>query len=275
MKKEHSSLVDEIQNEGLSVVSSATDLNIGTIHFNKSATAPKKKIFSIYFILARFLPALIGLLPLSVIVALFIPTSQSSIPTLLLAFLVPIGSIVVAIGVAFILPSLSKTFENRYYDHKRLFPTTQFLLYETPYRSIQFKDEFREKIKQHYTIQLPTQEEESLNRNEAILLICEAVDRIRSTVGDGYLVLNQNIVYGLRRNLIPAAIFGLLMSALGIAYSIAANNFPMVSIITILIAFYLFYILFHRKILDDAANTYSSQLLTEYMNLTIQKNEQS
>jgi len=222
-----------------------------------------------YEIVARYIPAIISVIPVShffltVFTSDFIKSLTNGVSWMLVADL----SIPIVFGIAIVQLQtwFSKTFveEKVFGPGGKNFPTTNILLYSERLYSKAKKDELRTLIKCKYGIELPTEAYEMNNLEEVRLQCREVVSQIRRTVANGGMVRSYNIRYGFLRNLIGGIIW--LFGAIGNSIYYGINNEYKTAIFFGIWAFVviLLYIL-KRSILEKAAFTYADALFTEFL----------
>lgn len=222
-----------------------------------------------YKLEARIFPAIISILPILVFSHFYL---YKIIPELLDSILLTkiIGDISIFSIFIFIIVQLSRFISKKFlqdnlFKDELHFPTTEFLLYSNKSYTEIKKKQIREKIKNDFNIKLLTEKDEINNEVEARKTIKEAVDLIRSKVKDGRLLLQHNIEYGFIRNLIGGTIIAIPFSIFNTHFFFYQNNNTGFVISTILLIFYMFVDIFHKKILIYYANNYAKVLFNEYL----------
>lgn len=228
------------------------------------------KIFSLYGLIARIFPTIIGLIPLFVFQYVFL-NNIVSIDSVIVSAMGNVGlsTIVLYAFNQYFIRIPSKLFEDFLFKNKLYFPTTSFLLYSNNEYSDDFKDRIRESVATDFRIQLPDKEAESKNELEARKRISEVVSIIIGRVKDGYLVLQHNIEYGFARNLWGASLVGIFGSLL-VVYTIdpvsSAWKIGAISFIA-----YLTYALFGSVIIKYFGRAYAKKLIEEYLKMSHEK----
>lgn len=219
-----------------------------------------------YSIEARVAPTALGLVPFYIFQYIYL----RNIVTLEPFAVKVIGDIslsaIVLYGVlALLVRYPSKLFEDRLFKNKLYFPTTNFLLFVNDEYSDETKKRIRLKIESDFSISLPSKEEEAKDMKGARKMAKDVVSLIIRKVGDGQLVLQQNIAYGFTRNLWGASWIGLLFSVVlaSVAYGkdLQVFNFGIGLLIV-----YILYLTFGQYIEKYFAENYARKLIEEYLN---------
>ena len=156
-------------------------------------------------------------------------------------------------------------FEKNMFNNELEMPTTNFLLYSNTEFSYEYKKQMREQISKDFQIDLPDEQEEISDLENARKRIVEAVGLIRQKVKNGRLLLQHNIEYGFARNLIGGAIIGLTMSLFDIVYFFNHGNNLIGSISIALAIVFGFLLLIHKPIIKHLGNQYAKRLFQEYL----------
>ncbi len=229
-----------------------------------------KDFFSKYSREARVYPTIIGLIPFFILQYYYL---SDFLPDAIFTFKV-IGNVTVSIVVLYLVSEFfvrfpSKLFEDKIFEKKRKFPTTELLLFSNSEYTEGFKIQAHIKIKKDFNLTLSDQVEEGRDGNVARQKIKEAVGLIIKRIDSGHLVLQHNISYGFFRNLWGASIIGLILSLclIGFAYH---NNQLVTGIGLILLFVYLLYLFFGKYVIVYFGENYAKKLIEEYVS---EKNE--
>lgn len=146
------------------------------------------------------------------------------------------------------------------------FPTTDMLLYNGGFISMQRKEQLLSKIFSEGGCAFWNEEEERADPSNARLQAREAVGYIRRKVGHGVMTIKYNIRYGFFRNLI-AGIPWVTTGGIGcsVMYFLESRWKPMSLFIAYILIFVILY-LFKRAILERLAYSYADALFNEYLN---------
>ena len=161
------------------------------------------KIFSLYNLIARIFPTIIGLVPFFIFQYFFL-NNIWSIDSLIASAVGNIGlsTILLYTFNQYFIRIPSKIFEDLLFSNQLYFPTTNFLMYSNKEYSNEFKNKIRQSVNADFSIKLPTADEEKKDEKVARKRIKDAIRVIIGKVEDGYLVLQHNIEYGFVRNLL-------------------------------------------------------------------------
>lgn len=254
-------------NRGIAFIGDKNQMNIE--NFNEASNYKAPRLVNQYFIMARLLPAIVGLLPL-LIMSLTILGKRK---TPLLMIVICIGWLIFTFLGAKVFATASKYFENKYYSNRKLFPTTYFLLYSDSKFSDDYKSRFRKKIRENTGIEIPNKEQERVNLDNTINIIHEALAYVRIRVAAGNLVIHHNIIYGASRNFIVGSLVGGVISSVGVFFSLYCGvsiEFASHIISSIFLWSYFFS---HKYFLQVSAESYAIQLINEYLNLKTLTND--
>jgi hypothetical protein len=142
------------------------------------------------------------------------------------------------------------------------FPTTEMLLWKTKLISKEMKTNLHEKIKKDFNLKLPVLDEELNDNSEARLLARDAVNQIRSYVGNEKRTKQYNIYYGLFRNLTGGLPLGLIFTILALIF---VDGHIAKIILWTYLGGILFYALIAIPLLRMTGKHYAQYLFTEYL----------
>ena len=223
------------------------------------------KFFSKYSLEARAFPTLVGLLPFYILQYVYL---KDLIPFEVFAVNI-VGNISLSLVLLYFVSEFlvrypSMLFEDKIFNKKNNFPTTNFLLFNNKEYTENRKIQIRERLKKDFSIELLNKADELKDEKEARMRIKEAVGLIISVVKGGHLVIKQNIAYGFVRNLWSASILGVVFSAALIVFSFG-NSLCLYNISAILLILYLVYLLFGKLIVIYFGENYARRLINEYL----------
>lgn len=190
---------------------------------------------------ARVYPAIIGLVPISILLAmcmnLWFPHCQVAVGNVKWLISLTIGSAVVVAAVGFFIRDVFREtakilFETRVFkEDKSEMPTTKLLLWKNKHYSKEVHDNISAKVKEVLDLHLPSEEEELQDLDEAKRTIVHVVDlMLADTRGD--MVLRQyNIEYGFCRNYLGACVWSLGLIVLFGGINIFFNWLPCYDIV--------------------------------------------
>lgn len=222
------------------------------------------KIFTKYSIEARFFPAIIGLIPFYALQYFYLKNYfDFNFLKLEVISNISLSVIILYLFAELVIRYLGKIYEDKKFKNRLHFPSTNFIMFGDKEYGDDFKIRLREKIKNDFSLELLNKKEELENEKEARLKIKDAVGLMINEVKDGRLLLGQNIVYGLARNLWPSSNFGLLFSII-LFFASAKNNNSIFIFSIFLISFYSLYIFLGKYVIDYFSRNYAKKLIEEY-----------
>lgn len=223
------------------------------------------QIFSKYSLEARIYPTIIGMIPFYLLQYIYF--SNFIFSELFSAKIITnISSSLVALYFVseFFVRFPSKLFEDKLFNKKIGFPTTEFLLFSNHEYTKSFKEKIRTKIKKDFSIILFEEKEELENEEEARMRIKEAIGLIIGLVRGGYMVLKHNISYGFFRNLWGASLIGAISSV--VLFFLSLKNSYWVPVVAFLLfIFYILYLTFGKYIIKYFGANYARKLIEEYL----------
>jgi hypothetical protein len=236
----------------------------------ESMNGKLQKHISTYELFARYLPAILTCVP---VLLLGFALSRRNDMRDLMAYLLSLKffgyvtiSFICLYFYAQLIRSAAKHFERRYFQDRRGFPTTYFMLYSDGPYSDAYKDEFRRRVKETFGFQLCTKDEEQRNMGEAIKRLNDITKRIIFHVGDGVLVGKHNQWYGFMRNLVGGSIYGVVGAVLTFTLGKWVLDQNSVAYTAIFLCIpYGFILLFRRSLIVQHAEAYARQLHAEFM----------
>lgn len=175
---------------------------------------------------ARYYPAVICSIPLSVLTTYFLtkyPNYQFNIPQIIISGTVIIS--IVSYAFMMICREVGKFVEERLFQESGM-ATTYLMSYSNTTVSKSRKDKYRELMKKHFNIDLMTQEEEAQNKQEAIRMLNDATGILRTKYQKDAMLFSHNKWYGFYRNLTSGSIIALLSSLFGFGISYYLNEQP-------------------------------------------------
>jgi sensor histidine kinase YesM len=233
----------------------------------------KLKLFDKYVLLARFFPCIISVLPLFVLA--FFLSGDVELRKLgeFLCNLKFYGEVTLSLVALYFYAQLirfvSKLLEASYFIKAKGFPTTYLMTYKDDTYSKDYKDKYRELVKQDFGIDLLDETGEANDFKEAKKRLDEVTKHVILKVKEGYLVLKHNIWYGFIRNLIGGAIFSTIFCILIIVIGITiVKSSRLVIISLVLLIPYVLLLIFWKPLLRQNAEAYAKQLIAEYISLS-------
>lgn len=181
-----------------------------------------------------------------------------------------IGNITISVVLIYLLTQTTRflgkfLFEKYMFNDELEMPTTNYLLFSNSQFTKEYKRRLHQHIQNDFQIQLPDEQEEAQDEENARRQIVEAVGLIRQKVKNGRLLLQFNIEYGFARNLIGGSIIGAIMSVFDIVYFFIIGNQLIGSISIFLAVIFSFLLLIHKIIIKHLGNQYAKRLFQEYL----------
>lgn len=223
---------------------------------------------------ARFVPAVITLIPFVVVFVIFFVRGNLNVikwlDALAQGWIGPVFKTGVIIVIVYcwgaLVRLMAKWVEGIVYDEERGFPTTKLLLLRDDVLPRSEKEKIRSKLSREFSIDLLNLDEELENPKEAKDLIATAVKGVRDKLRGSEIVLHYNIGYGFVRNLTigsaPALIASLVVAYAGYLSGVSSNLFGVGVFMSF---FYGIMILLAKPLWTWSGNLYAKNLLREYL----------
>lgn len=228
------------------------------------------KHVSTYELFARYLPAIFTSVPFLLIGYVLLRRDDTKDLVSFVISLKFFGYVSMSfIGLYFyaqVIRSTAKSFEKAYFQRKRGFPTTYFMLYSDGECSEAYKDDFRKRVKKVFGFQLSSKDEERSNPVEATRRLNDITKQIILHVGDGALVGKHNQWYGFIRNLVGGSLYGIIgaIAAFFLGRFIFNDNILAYAAIPLCVI-YGAILLFRRPLIVQHAEAYARQLHAEFV----------
>ena len=229
-----------------------------------------RKHVSTYELFARYLPAIVTSVPYLLLGFVLLHRNDTKD---LMSFVISLKffgyvsmSFIALYFYAQLIRSTAKSFEKLYFQEKRGFPTTYFMLYSDGECSEAYKDEFRKRVKRAFGFQLCTKEEERSNPIEAKRRLNDITKQLILSVGDGVLVAKHNQWYGFNRNLVGGALYGIIGAVTAFAFGrfVVGDTVLAYSAVPLFVM-YGAILLCRRFLIVQHAEAYARQLHAEFM----------
>lgn len=181
-----------------------------------------------YIRVARVYPAVLGMLPTCILLAMCIgewfPPYQELVGSVKWVLCLIGGTALVSIAVGYLVREVFKETSKWLFQY-RLFkkdetemPTTKILLWQNAAISPAYHKEIVAKVKATFGIKLPTKEDEQADLCMAKKTIADAVYQIRQNCRGDVILRQYNIEFGFCRNYLGASVWSiLLIIGIGIA----------------------------------------------------------
>ncbi len=222
-------------------------------------------MFNKYTREARIFPTIISAIP----ILLFQYSFSNKEVSDFLVFLEKIeiiGNITISIVVLYFVSQLNRFISKTFFEKKEIYmPTTNFLLFQNPEYSKEYKRSIYEKLEKDFDTKLPSkllQEEDELNSRKRI---SEVTSLARKKVGNGKLLLQHNIEYGFWRNLSGGSILAILFSGITAYLSFVQYKNTIFAVSLILLFIFSIILIFNKFFIDRVGKLYARVLIQEYM----------
>lgn len=222
-----------------------------------------------YLFYARLIPSLLTSLPILALLYALVDAPQ--LKQLVDYFPIrALGATTLYFAVLYfyshVIRATSKYFENKYFINDKGFPTTYFMSFTDSKYSREYKNKFREKVRQTLQWELLDEAQERNDPSEAKKRLDEAIRLILPIIGKGQLVQEYNTWYGFFRNLIGGLIYAMAFCMIDLLLSrYIFDNLPLTIISMILLCIYITVFSFRKTLLKQYAETYADKLFAEFM----------
>lgn len=157
-------------------------------------------------------------------------------------------------------------FQKIFFKEESYMPTTNFMMYGNGTYSDEFKNIFRNKIKEDFNINLPTADDENNDEALARKRIVETMAFVRKKLHGNTFLLQHNIEYGAVRNAIGGSILGILLSSINIYFFInIAPNALAAKVSVFFLGIYLLFIVTSKLLINFYGTNYAKILFREYL----------
>lgn len=227
---------------------------------------PKNDVYLFY---ARLIPSLLTSLP--ILALLYALMDAPQLKQLVDYFPIrALGATTLYFAVLYfyshVIRATSKYFENKYFINDKGFPTTYFMSFADSKYSREYKNKFREKVRQTLQWELLDEAQERNDPSEAKKRLDETIRLILPIIGKGQLVQEYNTWYGFFRNLIGGLIYAMAFCMIDLLLSrYIFDNLPLTIISMILLCIYITVFSFRKTLLKQYAETYADKLFAEFM----------
>ncbi|MBL3656673.1 hypothetical protein [Fulvivirga sediminis] len=218
-----------------------------------------------YMLGARFLPALLGLIPLVIWIYFSALKDTQETPTLYVIGL--FICVALAWGLSAWLATLGKKWEKKIFfaEGQKGFPTAYMMLYgATSKYSEDQKIKYRDKLIRYFDIEMPTKLEEQENEALAVQKLNQASYQLKNVV-KSVVIRSALIRYGFLRNLIPSAWLAIILSLPALAYAWWHADILLLSILSIYAFAAACYCMFYEDSVRKSSEAYGRYLIDEFM----------
>ena len=181
-----------------------------------------------YIRVARVYPAILGMLPICILLALcmgkWFPQHETLVGNLQWVLCLIGGTTLVSITVGYLVSEVFKETSKWLFQYRMFkkdeteMPTTQMLLWQNELISPEYHNEIAAKVKETFGRKLPTRKEEEADPGLSKMRIAEIVSQIRQNCRGDEILRQYNIEFGFCRNYLGASVWSiLLIISIGIA----------------------------------------------------------
>jgi len=227
------------------------------------------KYLNKYLILARYIPALITLTPISLIY-FFVTKEESdySLSEYLKSFTFIIGlsgSFVFTFFMSMVVRELGYYLEKRYFKYKLGFPSTYLMLYSDAKFPNQMKNLYGRKIYSDFSLTRLNAIEEVNNQAEALRVLSQASRMLSTRYQQNEQVRDANIAYGFCRNVSGGLFISIPSAIAGICVGIYIHLQPLVFWSALCVGSYLLVAFFHKSWIINNSEKYAEKLFSVYL----------
>ena len=175
---------------------------------------------------ARVYPAVLGMLPTCILIAMcmreWFPQYQALLGNVKWVLCLIGGTALASMAVGYLVRELFKETSKWLFQYPLFkkdeteMPTTKLLLWQNSVISPAYHNEISTKVKDTFGIELPTREEELADLDMAKKTIVDAVYQIRQNCRGDKILRQYNIEFGFCRNYLGASVWSILL-IIGIA----------------------------------------------------------
>lgn len=229
-----------------------------------------------YYLTARLTPAILTSIPVCTAYYYFISPFIFS-ETSEIHWLLPVGNVSLMTGLVFLLVQINRflskeIFQHIYFKDELEMPTTNYLMHNDTFYTVETKRSIKDKIKHDFGMELFDINRENSDESGARKQIGMAVAQIRVLLKSNLMLYRHNIEYGFVRNFLGGCIHGVIVSVImAILFKIININPTMMWVSVGLAFFYLFFILASKTIVKKFGSYYAKILFEQY--LIMNKNE--
>lgn len=227
------------------------------------------KYLNKYVILARYIPGLITLVPLSLIY--FFLTKQDSDYSLSeylksFTFIVGLsGSFVFTFFMSMVVRELGCYLEKRYFKYKMGFPSAYLMLYSDSKLPNQMKNLYGRKIYSDFSLTRLNEIEEGNNQPEALRILNQASRVLSTRYQQNEQVKDANIAYGFCRNVCGGLFISIPSAIAGVCVGLFVHLQPLVFWSGLCAGIYLLLAIFHKSWITNNSEKYAEKLFSVYL----------
>jgi preprotein translocase subunit SecF len=222
-----------------------------------------------YVLLARYVPGLITLAPLSLIY--FFLTKENGDYNLVdyfksLTFVVGVSGIfILTFFISMVVKELGYYLEKKYFKSQLGFPSTYLMLYSDNSLPTQTKDLYGRKIYADFSLTRLNLVQEANNKQEALKVLNQATRLLSTRYQQNEQVKDANIAYGFSRNLSGGLFIAIPSAIIGIAIALYMQYKPLLLWSAICATIYILLAIFHKVWIINNSEKYAEKLFAVYM----------
>ena len=227
------------------------------------------KYLNKYVILARYIPGLVTLVPISLIY--FFLTKQESEYSLSeylrsFTFIIGLsGSFIFTFFMSMIVRELGYYLEKRYFKYKMGFPSTYLMLYSDTRLPNQIKNLYGRKIYSDFSLTRLNHIEEGNNQPEALRILNQASRVLSTRYQKNEQIKDANIAYGFCRNVSGGLFISIPSAIAGVCVGLFAHLQPLVFWSALFTGIYLLVAIFHKSWITNNSEKYAEKLFSVYL----------
>lgn len=222
-----------------------------------------------YTLYARYFPALISIIPLTLIYFFLTPRyTEYGLEEYIksTAFLFGVsGTFVLTYFISMVVRELGCYLERLYYQSKQGFPTTYLMLYGNERLPRQTKALYGQRISNDFRITRPTPKEEDKDPVEAVRILTQASKCLSSRYQQHEQVKDANIAYGFSRNASGGLFISVPSSIVGIVLGWQLQEHSLLVWSTVCFGIYALLALFHKTWIRVNSEKYAEKVFSIYL----------
>lgn len=174
-----------------------------------------------YTRVARVYPAVIGMLPICILLAMCVdvwfPQYQVLVGNVRWVLYLTCGTALVSLAIGYLVRELFRETSKWLFQYPLFkrdeteMPTTKMLLWQNDVISPAYHKKIAAKVKAMFSIKLPTREEEQTNLVLAKRTIADAVSQIRQHSRGDMILRQYNMEFGFCRNYLGAGVWSIIL----------------------------------------------------------------
>lgn len=223
------------------------------------------KFFDTYSLFAQFLPGIVALTPLIVLAIWILKKEYNEGPLTLTS--IGLGLLLLLFLFSSLSRSISKRYQERYFTNGPGFPTVYLLLFNDNRISSDIKKQYRQKAKEWFDIDFPTEDEEGTVLDDVRAKLLSVTELAKPFVYQNRLIRIHNNWYGFKRNVIGASVTGLLSSLIVLVSFVVFDERDKGFWLSIIVCLLIYTTIFlsRKTTLIRAAETFGKQFIFDFL----------